>query len=156
KVVLIYNIAKYENITPIGYHNFNWIQFIINHYLKDPESRDLFFKKPPIIYTFNYDRIFERSILKHLVDFHSINKKDATEMVKSLKIKHIYGDLGPFEKAFDYTNPQQVKEAMSRIRVIGEERLKNTASLSNQIFEDLNKLNQVYILGYGYDSLNNE
>src|SRR5690606_2880183 len=109
KVVLIYNIAKYENITPIGYHNFNWIQFIINHYLKDPESRDLFFKKPPIIYTFNYDRIFERSILKHLVDFHSINKKDATEMVKSLKIKHIYGDLGPFEKAFDYTNPQQVK-----------------------------------------------
>lgn len=92
KVVLIYFISRYENQTPIGYHKFDWIQFLINEYLKDKDTRTSFFKNPPKFYTFNYDRILERSLMNHLINFHFLEEDTAVQMIKDLKITHIYGD----------------------------------------------------------------
>lgn len=155
KIVLIYFIHKYESSTPVGYHRFDWIQFLINNFLKDPKSKDIFFSNPPRISTFNYDRILERSLLGHLVNYHGTELNEAIEQVKSLKIRHFYGDLAEFNEAFDINNPKHIASALKRIRVIGEERLLTVDNESEKFFKEFKDLKNIYILGYGFDELNN-
>jgi hypothetical protein len=156
KIVLVYFIHKYETSIPTGYHQFDWIQHLINNLIKNSAAKEHFFLSPPKFSTFNYDRILERSLLSHLINFHGLKSKEAIEKVKSLNIKHFYGDLGQFEDEFDIDNPGHVKKALERIRVIGEERLKSIEQESQDFFEKYKNLKTVYILGYGFDEQNNE
>ena len=64
-LTLVRLIHRYEQSTRIGTHTADWIHDLIDNYIQN--DLDAFFRKPPSIITFNYDRILENHLLSHLV-----------------------------------------------------------------------------------------
>lgn len=153
KSLVSYLIYVAEMHTRIGFHKFDWIQFIINQFLKEESVNNLFMANPPLIYTFNYDNLFERSIKAHMESHYNKSSDDAIACVKKLNIKHIYGDIGTLElmevqDVLDYGN--------NTIRVIGEDR-DPTSELDKLVTDfryNLSCVDEVYFLGFGFDQIN--
>ncbi|CAE80472.1 SIR2 family protein [Bdellovibrio bacteriovorus] len=154
KFLLSYLISNIENQEPIGCQDADWIQFLIKEYIEP--SPDEFFKSPPKIVTFNYDRLLERYIYEHLIEFHHMPEEEAKTLVDSLDILHVYGDLG----AYTEWSPQSdsfYTEACSRIKVIGEDRDENSITdVRKKIKNIIEEATKIYFLGYGFDPINND
>lgn len=155
RLLIAYLISTHERQTPFGTHGFDWVQFIINQYIKD--SPDKFFKNPPKIVTFNYDRFLERSIYTHLIEYHGYSEQDAKSKVDSLPIVHVYGRLGCYTQ-WDFEDKKSFFiEATQNIQVIGEQRTKESLEkVSSQIWGWLRGCAKVYFIGYGFDDANNK
>jgi hypothetical protein len=157
KFLIAYFISKSEASNPIGYHNFDWIQHFVNEYLRDKKSMEQFFHSPPMLISFNYDRILERSLMSHLIHYHSIPQDKAIEMIGQLRVTHIYGDIGKLGDEVAPSgepSPQFIRQAKDRIQVIGEERNKCTEDLKQNIYERIKDKELIYILGFGFDPIN--
>jgi hypothetical protein len=85
------------------------------------------------------------------MNFHFIDKETAINMINGLNILHVYGDLGSYEQCFNIDSPKDVANAIQRIRVIGDERLKSTDDLREEIFLRIDVLKRLYFLGFGFD-----
>lgn len=152
KLLISYFIYDYEKQTPIGFHNFDWIQYIINRYLKDTKTLDLFLSEPPLIYTFNYDNHFEKCLCSHLVSYHGFEKDDAINKVNGLGIKHIYGHID----SLNNESEQSILESsIQNLRVVGEERSTDDLNeVSKSLAKSIFHVDDVYFLGFGFDELN--
>lgn len=153
KLIIAYFIRSYEILNNVGYKGFDWIQYVINSFLRDEESRDEFFKRPPKIFTFNYDTFFERSLIDHLVYFHLKTFEEAKSMVKGLNIMHIYGKMQSIESV---TEEEILRKSIEDIKVIGGERGGWKLEVSKKIGADLQSCEECFFLGYGFDDLNNK
>lgn len=87
--------SKYDHRKMNGWYNdlFNKIQ---NKSLDEPDIKELktnFFS----IITFNYDRSLELFLFYTIsANYPSANKQEICEVIKSLNIKHVYGQIGEF------------------------------------------------------------
>lgn len=154
KVLISYFINSFERKTPIGLHRFDWIQYLINSFLVDPDSLEKFLKYPPRIFTFNYDNLFERSIATHLVSYHGYTEDKAKEAIEKLKITHIYGHLNTLNISDE---SQIISSGIKNLMVIGEERSEERMKdVSRKIRDSLLGTKSVYFLGFGFDKLNTE
>ncbi len=156
RLLVAYLISQHERQMPFGTQEFDWIQFLIDRYIKN--NLQSFFKSPPKIITFNYDRYLERCIFKHLTEFHRKSEQEAKVLVDSLPILHVYGRLGCYTK-WDVSDEREFfLEAKNNIQVIGENRsqssLDDTSTTIRQ-WIGTSDCQKVYFLGYGFDSLNN-
>lgn len=152
KLLIAFTINYFERKTLIGFHEFDWIQYIINSYLTNPIHLNNFFANPPTIYTFNYDTHLERSLAEHLQSHHGKSKEDAKKMVDGLNIKHIYGAIDSLEDPLRFTI---TKESIENILVIGEERATDELrKTSLEISNSLKRSKEVYFLGFGFDEAN--
>lgn len=154
KFIIAYLISKTENLEPLGCQPSDWIQFLIKEYIEpDPES---FFKNPPKIVTFNYDRLFERYLYEHLTEFHHMHASKAEELISSMDVVHVYGNLGCFTKWNDVST-SFYSQASAQIKVIGEDRDESSlAETKKTIQKYIVQSNKIYFIGYGFDPLNND
>ena len=143
-------IYDYEIDYPINFSDYDWIQFIIHNFLIDEKKRDMFFKQPPLIITFNYDNLFERFIYSHLVDFHHLDHDTSIELVKKLNILHVYGHTNSLELS---SSDEVIKYSLKNLRVVGEERI-DMDEISKKIQSYWRDIQHIYFLGFGFDVQN--
>jgi hypothetical protein len=157
KLTITYFIFEYEKKTHLGARDHSWIHFMINEFLL--KSMDKFFKNPPKVITFNYDRVLEKILFDHLIHQHHISEAEALDKINSLDILHIYGSLGGVNTWFspnDYIHKETYQNAMLNIKVIGEDRIGDYKSeISHKINKKLESTQNIYFLGYGFDEINN-
>jgi hypothetical protein len=146
KLLISFFIRYYERSNLIGFGKFDWIQYIINSFLKDPLTLTLFLDNAPKIFTFNYDTFFERSLIAHFVRYHGADRRLAVQKVRDLNITHIYGSIQSIEPMDE---SEILKASMNDIKVIGEER--SLDDLSKRIGEQLGDCKNIYFLGFGFD-----
>ncbi len=152
KLLISYFILDYEKQIPVGFHEFNWIQYIINEFLKNRKTMESFFNSPPKFFTFNYDNHFEKSIYYHLLSYHGLSKIDALEKIRKLEIKHVYGHINSIDLVSDEV---VYKESLQSLRVIGQERSDETLeNLSIDFAACFEAAREVFFLGFGFDELN--
>jgi len=152
KLLIAYLILDAENLTPIGFHSPDWIQFLINKFLRSPKILEDFRKNPPRIISFNYDNLLEKSICAHLKSYHGFSHEESLKYVLDLNILHVYGDLDTLRVT---ASREVMMSAIDRLQVIGEERVQNYMDqVSMEIAERLNDSTKVYFLGFGFDELN--
>lgn len=152
KLLIAYFIYNYEKKIPIGFHESNWIQYIINEHLKDRKSLERFFESPPDIYTFNYDNHFEKSIFSHLKSYHGFSEDEALKKTKSLNIKHIYGHIDSLDTDLEESI---LRKSLENLFIIGEERSGDKMEkISQEMGRSMEKAKDVYFLGFGFDELN--
>jgi|GEM_PF-6223219 len=155
KMIVAYYINKYQEKKHAGYLQFDWIDFILNEYLRDSENLKAFFENSPKIYTFNYDNLFEKILLGHLVSFHGFSIEDGAAMIAKLDITHIYGDIDKIIDSDVGSEAAFYQKCIDRIKVIGEERSEeNLDQVSSSFYESCLKARRVYFLGFGFDQLN--
>lgn len=155
KLLIAYFISRFENQIPFGFREFDWIEYIINDFLIDKRNHEAFFNRPPRFITFNYDNILERRLIDHLVEYHRYPTDEAREMISKLNVVHVYGDLN--SHLLPDRSDSFYLASSARIKVIGEDR-KDLGPLPPDAFflEALREVNNVYFLGFGFDSLNME
>jgi hypothetical protein len=159
KLAIAYLITEAERSNYLGTRADDWIHFFINQYIKKDIA--LFFSMPPKFLTFNYDRIFERMLFTHLVEYHRKSSNEAKELVDSLQIFHIYGDLGDYSEWHEDVSDESLcifySNAMARIHVIGDERASNKRiEIQREISRRYESTDNIYFLGYGFDEENNK
>lgn len=155
KLIIAYFINKYEHETPIGFHQKDWLRYLTNEFLRHQSLRDTFFHKPPKIYTFNYDNFLEKSLFAHLKAFHQMDESAARNLVQSLNISHIYGDTNSFNFVLNDSNHLEFyREAIKRIKVIGEERNSSANKITHEVIKGIACAKKVYFLGFGFDEYN--
>lgn len=157
KLTIAYFILKFESKTYLGSREHGWIHSLIKQLLiEDPLQ---FIKYKPAFITFNYDRILERTIYEHLKMHHHYNDDKANDFIKMLNIFHVYGSIGEYT---DWFNPQAqapasfYRAAISRIRVIGEDRVSTKQEIIQNIYSRVNEKQFIYFLGFGFDTQNND
>lgn len=138
-------INHFEVNHAIGYKS-DWIQSLINNYIRD--DYESFFKNPPSIITFNYDRLLEHSLLLHLIHHHGLAPQRASDLIGELRVMHIYGSL---DKTYNEKISTFDSGNLTDIDVV---RGQNGTQRENEIFDLLVKSTKVYVLGFGYDELN--
>lgn len=140
----------------------HWYQYLLNRYLK-VDWDDLDFSDLSII-TFNYDRSFEHFMLGALQAAYGRNFEETVEKMKTLRIIHVYGMLGPAypdrsNRYRDYgektSDRYWICAAAESIRVIPESRETNTPELL-QARKVLEQADGICFLGFGFDEINVE
>lgn len=131
----------------------DWLGYLIDEHLENEESCELFFTKPPNIFTFNYDTLLERSLFSFLVYYRRITPDKALERIKNLNIQHVYGKMSfDIHGESDFSDPQSTASEINFIRAI------NTKSESSPIKALLcdgnSTIEHIYFLGFGFDEQN--
>lgn len=146
KILIGTVLSYYESETRMGYQSYNWIQELINKYIRNDCNN--FFNHPPNIVTFNYDRLFEQYLITHLVSHHHKTATEAIDLINSLPIIHVYGSLG---KCNSTSFSEFTHERVNDIDVVRGQ--KNT-KIEKRISEALWKSEKIYVLGFGFDDHN--
>ena len=157
-IALVINV--YERSTNISFAKDDWIQFFISNLLADTDKLNLFRERPPKIITFNYDILFERSFVSHLIHYHGWSESDAWNFVNAMDIIHVYGKVEYFDLKSDDSDPSaddlnKIRHSIRNIKVI----VKNDdrdGEIYKKIQDSIRKSACVYFLGFGFDEQNME
>lgn len=140
----------------------NWYNYLLNEIgikLKDIESSGL------KIITFNYDRSFEHYFIKSMINTHGEGKSDDPQqyidLLNKIECYHVHGDIGGGKLTWGignsariYSNKvkyNEVIEASNSIKIISEVDVQKSYE---KVINILNNSNQIFILGFGFDSRN--
>ena len=163
KLLITYFIMEYEKNTSIAYREHDWIEYIINAFLQDKEDMEAFFSKNgPHFFTFNYDNLFEKILLGRLTKWYDLSCEDAISKIQNMNLFHVYGDINSLENEplsnNDIKKLEFYKNAINRIRVIGEDRDdKHVKEISKKFLQQVqSEYSDVYFLGFGFDKKNIE
>ena len=159
KYLIFEMIKKYERreFNNVGDNQDDWIEYLVEKYLKYDDIFNAFKSSPPLIITFNYDNIFEHYIHSYLVYGRNFTDKMAYEFIKNLNILHVHGHTKSYYSKYEETN-MSIYEIISDLSVIRDEhKVKYESQVSKKIETVLvstQKIN-IYFLGYGFDKYNN-
>lgn len=146
KILIGAILNHYERVIEVGLSERNWIQTIINRYVI-PENGLEFFKNGPAYITFNYDRLFEYSLLHNLISHHDLTIKEALEQLNHLRVVHVYGSLGEIrDDKFGVFSSSDVEN----IDVVRKGDIKH----SDQILMILREVKRIYIFGFSFNQVN--
>jgi hypothetical protein len=117
------------------------------------------------IITFNYDRSLEHFLYTAIENSYGRPASECANLVKSLSITHLYGDLGelpwqrenndePVPFGADATNVLYLKRASSRIKIVHEDVSGNDQF--RRAHEWLRDAQSICFLGFGYGEVNLE
>jgi hypothetical protein len=153
----------------------DWLQFVVEEVCRENKPETILDNKVKFI-TFNYDKSLEKYLYQSLKD-KEIFSQYAEDFIKSEnRIIHVYGDLYKFdfEKSKDSDFSQDVTEygksgsitdafyaydqiydktSLPNIKLIGGEKQSDNAEKAKKV---LAAAKRVIVIGYGFDSINNE
>jgi len=176
-------LARYDHLMPVGKaliaaniclrekparirteaNTENWYRLLWN-VLIDDASRDRGLRQNAVRFlTFNYDRSLEFFLHDATRHTFGLNDAGAFDEWSKLQILHVYGSVGHFNfsdganvsRTRPYTNvlnPGELDAAAAGINIIPEGRDDSKAFLTARKWFDWSE--QVYVLGFGFDSLN--
>lgn len=148
----------------------HWYKYLSN-LLQANTSFEEFNENKLSIITFNYDRSLEHYLFTTLqASFHKKRPEECAEKLNSIKIVHIYGQLGylpwqtndggdiPFAsgpQAYDRESILRIRRAIQSIKTMSEDFEKNDShiKLARQL---LTEAVRIYFLGFGYHPVNLE
>jgi hypothetical protein len=112
---------------------------------------------------FNYDRCVEHFLLHALQKFYKLDKLKASELIKSIKIFHPYGQVGnlPWYQTVNSAEygqelqPNQLLELSNKIRTFTEGTDPKSSEIS-KIREQIDKAEKIIFLGFAFHKLNME
>ena len=160
KFLIALVINAYERSINISFAKDDWIQFFISNFLANADKINLSSEQFPKIITFNYDILFERSVVSHLIYYHGWSESDAWSFVKALDITHVYGKVEYFDLKSDDSDLSvddlnRIRRSIKNIKVIGENE-NSGGDTSEKIQDSIRKSACVYFLGFGFDEQNME
>ena len=127
-------------------------------FAKIADSPNKFRKNRLSVITFNYDRSFEQFLFLGLKNSFGLDDEDAIELVESVPIVHVHGQLGPLpweEDGRPYDDPQygeEIEQAAAGIRIVHE------AATNDSVYKKargwLTRAEVVAFLGFGYHGKN--
>ena len=131
----------------------DWYQYLLNELTK--RGRDF----PPetfSVVTFNYDRSLEMYLHQAFIHRYDLEPRHAWNMVKRIKIVHVYGDLGPLfddngNRSLSYGIVGATKFAAENIKLAN---VRAGSEKVSEIHEMLKEASRIVILGFGFDELN--
>jgi hypothetical protein len=138
----------------------SWYDLLWSH-LTSPFTFDNFSNNKLAIITFNYDRSLEHFLFTALRRSSGKTDIECSDAVKTIRILHVYGSLGPLPwqdaSGVPYdsqASPTAVTLSQQHIKLIRSNKHKD----SSQEFEEahilLEKATRVFILGFGFDYTN--
>jgi len=114
------------------------------------------------IITFNYDRSFEQHLLTAIQKGYGKTEKDVADVLKSIPIIHLYGNLGDLpaltqdkKNAREYSqeqSPENIEICINNIKII-HEGIEDNPQFS-QAHQLLSEAEIICFLGFGYDKTN--
>ena len=160
KFLIALIINAYERSINVSFAKDDWIQFFISNFLANADKINLSSEQFPKIITFNYDILFERSIVSHLVHYHDWPESNAWSFVKDLDITHVYGKVEYFDLKSDDSDLSvddlnRIRWSIENIKVIGKNDDRD-GEIYKKIQDSIRKSACVYFLGFGFDEQNME
>jgi hypothetical protein len=158
KMAMAIVLISYENEWELVKHDGkSWYEYLFNHL---NTHFDDFGKNKLNILTFNYDRSLEHFLLAALVNMYGKPIEQCVEMVKTVPIIHLHGDLGGLPELEtgnirDYNpdvNRNSLRIASERIKIVHEGL--ESAPQFRQARDILNTSEVICFLGFGYHPLN--
>ncbi len=138
--------------------NQEWYEYLFNQL---DSSREEFPNNELSIITFNYERSLQWFLFVSVQNSYSLNDKEAAELVRSIPIVHIYGDLGSLFNDSDYVRPfspelneTTISRAVSRIAIVHEANV--TEDAFSDAYDIIERAEIVSFLGFGYLEVNVE
>lgn len=146
--------------------NNNWLRFVFQHMMAECRKPDEFINNQISFVTFNYDVSLERQIYGFLKATEFFDGTSIPEnFCSDERFIHVYGKIR--EKAYEQLNPKAYRgvfedkpildlayEASKLIRTIAPyEKTSNNSELQKAQLA-IQKAEQVFILGYGFDKTN--
>jgi len=135
----------------------DWYDYLWNR-LADGSWSELSFKNLTVV-TFNYDRSLEFFLLSAMRGAYGVTQAEAEQKLQSLKIVHVYGDLGSVlsgdARYIPYGDPVtslSVRKAADFLKVIPEAR--DDGSTFQEARKVLINADAVCFLGFGFDKTN--
>jgi hypothetical protein len=132
----------------------NWYHYLL-HRLTDQVSKSQFEQNRLAIITLNYDRSLEYFLYQTLQATYAVTAEEASDMVRSIPIVHVHGQLGrphflfddgrPYE---DHVNKQSLRTCIQDIKIVHE-----ASNDSNEFIMARSILEQAKVicfLGFGY------
>lgn len=134
----------------------HWYAYMFQKLSATPES----FKQNRLsIITFNYDRSLEHFLFLAIKNSYGLSDNDAAELVRTIPIIHLHGDLGklpvldgsgrPFEPT---VSPSILKQCASNIKIIHEDVSANSQFVKAQ--ELIKSTSVICFLGFGFHPVN--
>ncbi len=92
----LYRPSSFPNKLKIDFPNFGWYQYLWHKIIDGVERLEQLKENKLTIITFNYERSLEHYLITSIKSFFGVEERDAAEVFKYIKIKHVYGKLGKF------------------------------------------------------------
>ena len=133
----------------------NWYEYL---FARMADSPDTFKKNDLSVITFNYDRSFEQFLFLGLQNSFGLDEEDAIELVESVPIVHVHGQLGPLpweEDGRPYRvsqNTDDLEQAAAYIRIVHEAAMNDPEYRKARGW--LTRAEVVAFLGFGYHGKN--
>lgn len=150
-----------ESVFHDGFTDTSFYRFLFNKMEKDA-TEETFKENAITIITYNYDRSLEFYLWKTLQHRYRINETKANEIMKSLKIIHIHGNIGnmPWDDQYILKygkNSVDVKPAVldlarNGIKIYNE--IDDTDDNYKEAHNNIEIAKNVVFLGFGFDSIN--
>jgi hypothetical protein len=142
-----------------GKTDHDWLSYLFEQMLTGcRDSPETFVKGNAVIFvTFNYDRTLEHFLSVRLENTYRIAPENAVGFVQNMRIIHVYGSLGPYQRSLLNRPPgapdaRLVAEAASTIRLMYEDRAEDSSV--EHAREALLSAKTVCFLGFGFDADN--
>ncbi|HBR68265.1 MAG TPA: hypothetical protein DEA55_02695 [Rhodospirillaceae bacterium] len=152
----------------------NWCRFILHHLMIGCESPHEFISGNDVAFvTFNYDISLEENLLQGLKKNHFFSDTDVVEeFLSSQRVIHVYGKVGKSlisnRSDISISNPIVYRlfslkpeldaaydSSKELLTIAPNDKLENKVSLE-AAKKAIERAERVYILGYGFDKMNNE
>lgn len=161
KAIMSYILISFEREDSLFNAEKNWYKYFYNKL--NAKFDELTMNNVSVI-TFNYDRSLEYYLLTAIKNDYGKTEEEAAEVLKSIPIIHLYGNLGDLpslskqkENAREYSQkqtPNIIEICIKNIKII-HEGVEGDPQFS-QAHELLSEAEVVCFLGFGYDKTNLE
>jgi hypothetical protein len=158
KAALAIRLIPYENAAAFSLRSdrSTWYEYLFNQM---GASKDEFESNQISFVTFNYDRSLEYFLRVALRATYGIGQKEVTELLSSIPIIHVYGQLGlPHylsKNGRPYTTvvtPEAINQCVTEIKIIRE--LADVTEEFEQVHRLMSEASIVCFLGFGYHRTN--
>jgi len=153
-------LKRYETTSNLFEQQENWYMYLFNR-IKNCSFND-FGKNKISFITFNYDLSLEQFISKSLQSFYGKQEGSVRQILQNIPIVHLYGKINsdPYDEA-DSNLLKVISNAEKNLKLIKDERTnenegKNITEEFQKAHSLIEKAENIYFLGFGFDETNLE
>lgn len=158
-------IGEHENKAIEKLFDGSWLKYIWTKMIEGCLNIDDFFNNNNARFlTFNYDRILEFFFSMSIMNFFNIEpeSEEARKIFDAIPIIHVFGKVGnlPWEDSVKYRIFEDTPGEYSTWKEVGQELRTiyetKESQMQNEIIELIDDSDEIYFLGFGYNSFNLE
>ncbi len=158
KTAIAFNLIPFEKESIINRTiELQWYEFLFSH-LHTPTT-DEFKQNQLSIITYNYDRSLEHFLFTAIKNSYSLSESDALEILRSIEIIHLHGQLGSYYPQLDQYRAYNtdidnsiLQRCIDGIKIIHEDI--SDEPQFEQARTLIEQARKVCFLGFGYDKTN--